>query len=110
MIRESEIEKLSMITHQEYSKRTKDKILVIDNIVYNVGDFLDWHHLGSRDYLTFYLGKDASNAFNREVYKHSNCTRNILKLLLLLELILQILLLLIMIIINNWFVFFNFFY
>ncbi|GJQ09351.1 hypothetical protein GpartN1_g1142.t1 [Galdieria partita] len=52
-------------------------LVVIDGLVYNVTDFLP-SHPGGRKILEFWNGRDASRAFNGEVYRHSKAARNLM--------------------------------
>lgn len=68
------VEDLPVVT-QEYIK--KKKVLVIEDIVYDVSEFADTHP-GGKKILETYIGKDATEAFNGGVYNHSYAARNIL--------------------------------
>lgn len=50
--------------------------LVIDGFVVDVETFMD-DHPGGVKYLKFYLGKDCTEAFKGETYKHSQAARNL---------------------------------
>lgn len=54
-----------------------EKLVVIDNIVHKIDDFLSMHP-GGQKILEFWNGRDATRAFNGEVYKHSKNARNLL--------------------------------
>jgi stearoyl-CoA desaturase (delta-9 desaturase) len=53
------------------------KLVVIDDIVHDVTDFIE-EHPGGRAILATYVGKDATRQFNGEVYDHSNGAHNLL--------------------------------
>eukprot|EP00026_Physarum_polycephalum_P005091 Phypoly_transcript_05119.p1 GENE.Phypoly_transcript_05119~~Phypoly_transcript_05119.p1 ORF type:complete len:599 (+),score=47.52 Phypoly_transcript_05119:245-1798(+) len=54
------------------------KTIIIKALVYDVSDFFMEHPGGTKILEQFY-GKDATDAFNGGVYKHSNAARNILQ-------------------------------
>ena len=54
-----------------------EKLIVIDGIVHKIDDFVSMHPGGAK-ILEFWNGRDATNAFNGEVYKHSKGARNLL--------------------------------
>lgn len=54
-----------------------EKLLVIDGIIHKIDDFVSMHPGGAK-ILEFWNGRDATNAFNGEVYKHSKGARNLL--------------------------------
>lgn len=74
-----DIETLGSMDWTTVAKRVAngEKLVVIDNIVHKIDDFLDMHP-GGRRILEFWNGRDATNAFNGEVYKHSKGARNLL--------------------------------
>lgn len=53
------------------------KLIVIDGIVHDAGDFIAQHPGGKR-ILEARIGKDATLAFNGGLYRHSKAARNIL--------------------------------
>lgn len=63
----------------EMQKRTeKGEVLVaVEGIVYKLDKFVG-SHPGGEKILMFWNGRDATNAFNGEVYKHSKAARNLL--------------------------------
>jgi stearoyl-CoA desaturase (delta-9 desaturase) len=52
------------------------KLLVMDDIVYDVAEFAPKHPGGK--IIALYLGRDATEAFDGGVYAHSNAARNLL--------------------------------
>ncbi|CAN8074855.1 unnamed protein product [Agarophyton chilense] len=74
-----EISSLSSMDWATVSKRVAEgeKLIVIDGVVHKVDDFLSMHP-GGRSILEFWKGRDATSAFNGEVYKHSKGARNLL--------------------------------
>eukprot|EP00172_Hildenbrandia_rubra_P000461 Plantae.Rhodophyta-Hildenbrandia_rubra.ctg1224.p1 GENE.Plantae.Rhodophyta-Hildenbrandia_rubra.ctg1224~~Plantae.Rhodophyta-Hildenbrandia_rubra.ctg1224.p1 ORF type:complete len:486 (+),score=63.40 Plantae.Rhodophyta-Hildenbrandia_rubra.ctg1224:190-1458(+) len=70
---------LKEISWEEIKKEVGDgkHLVVIDGVVHNVDKFLDMHP-GGRKILEFWNGRDATRAFNGEVYKHSKAARNLL--------------------------------
>jgi len=73
------IEQLPVMTMAdvEFATTVKGRTLVIiENAVHDVDQFLD-QHPGGRKLLQFWSGRDATQAFNGEVYKHSKAARNL---------------------------------
>ena len=66
-------------TWSEINSRTTvgEHLVVIDGIVHRVDDFMH-SHPGGPKILQFWNGRDATRAFNGEVYKHSKAARNLL--------------------------------
>jgi len=62
---------------EEIVKSTGIKLVILENIVYDVSSFVE-EHPGGPKILTSYVGKNATNAFNGAVYNHSYAARNIL--------------------------------
>jgi len=62
---------------EEIVKSTGIKLIILENIVYDVSSFVE-EHPGGAKILTSYVGKNATNAFNGAVYNHSYAARNIL--------------------------------
>jgi len=60
-------------------KMAKDgsALVVVDGIVVDVTQFKH-QHPGGRQILTFWAGRDATKAFNGDVYNHSKAARNLL--------------------------------
>jgi len=56
------------------------RLIVVDGIVHDVAEFQNTHP-GGKKILEFFIGKDATNAFNGDVYNHSFAARNLLSLL-----------------------------
>lgn len=54
-----------------------EKLVIIEGVVHKIDDFVDMHP-GGRQILQFWNGRDATLAFNGEVYKHSKGARNLL--------------------------------
>eukprot|EP00189_Rhodosorus_marinus_P002896 CAMPEP_0113954600 /NCGR_PEP_ID=MMETSP0011_2-20120614/677_1 /TAXON_ID=101924 /ORGANISM="Rhodosorus marinus" /LENGTH=462 /DNA_ID=CAMNT_0000963815 /DNA_START=542 /DNA_END=1930 /DNA_ORIENTATION=+ /assembly_acc=CAM_ASM_000156 len=73
------VETLDEMTWQDVRRRTEEGeiLVVIENIVYKVDEFLA-HHPGGPQILKFWKGRDASLAFNGETYNHSKAARNLL--------------------------------
>ncbi|KAI9182919.1 stearoyl-CoA 9-desaturase [Blastocladiella emersonii ATCC 22665] len=55
--------------------RLNPAMVIIDGLAHDVSRFIH-DHPGGVAYLKAYLGKDASRAFNKTVYVHSNAARN----------------------------------
>jgi len=60
---------------QQTTKRGR-KLVVLENFVLDVEQFLNQHPGGS-NILSFWSGRDATQAFNGLVYKHSKAARNL---------------------------------
>jgi len=60
---------------QQTTKRGR-KLIVLDNFVLDVEQFLTQHPGGS-SILNFWIGREATQAFNGLVYKHSKAARNL---------------------------------
>jgi len=74
------VEKLPVMTWEEIENATKNRgrtLIIIDNVVHDVDQFLHQHPGGSK-ILMFWSGRDASQAFNGLVYKHSKAARNLI--------------------------------
>ncbi|KAJ3343856.1 hypothetical protein HDU93_005139 [Gonapodya sp. JEL0774] len=70
------IEELPAWTFSEFkSKAAEEKLLVIDNVVYTVKNFMD-EHPGGANLLKFSIGHDVTYQFNGGVYFHNNAARN----------------------------------
>lgn len=54
-----------------------EHLVVVGDIVHKLDDFIR-QHPGGAGILKFWNGRDATNAFNGEVYKHSKSARNLL--------------------------------
>lgn len=50
--------------------------LIVDRMVYDVGEFLD-DHPGGRGFLKSSIGRDVTSSFNGSIYYHSNAARNL---------------------------------
>jgi len=74
-----EIESLPTMDLLELQARAEkgEKVIVIDGMVYEISKFIG-SHPGGEKILLFWNGRDATNAFNGEVYKHSKAARNLL--------------------------------
>eukprot|EP00177_Eucheuma_denticulatum_P002010 GFKZ01003589.1.p1 GENE.GFKZ01003589.1~~GFKZ01003589.1.p1 ORF type:complete len:427 (-),score=40.58 GFKZ01003589.1:530-1810(-) len=74
-----DIETLSTMTWDTLTKRVGEgeTLIVIEGIVHKIDDFVPMHPGGAK-ILEFWNGRDATNAFNGEVYKHSKGARNLL--------------------------------
>jgi stearoyl-CoA desaturase (Delta-9 desaturase) len=57
--------------------KTGEYLIVVEGVVHKVDNFVLEHPGGSK-ILQFWNGRDATNAFNGEVYKHSKGARNLL--------------------------------
>jgi len=70
-------ELLPLYTLQEVEERTSEgaKLMAVDGYVYDLAGF---SHPGGESFIKIKLGKDASEAFNGGVYKHSNGARNLM--------------------------------
>jgi len=51
-------------------------VMIIDGLVHDITNFVDHHPGGS--IIKPYIGKDATDAFNGDIYDHSNAARNLL--------------------------------
>jgi len=73
------VETLPVMTWQEVEKQHAEgkRLVVIDKTVLDVGEFMD-KHPGGRGVLSFWAGRDATLAFQGEVYKHSKAAQNLL--------------------------------
>jgi len=70
------VEQLPAWTWSEFrAKAQEQKLLVVDNVVYSVADFIN-EHPGGRNLLKFSIGHDVTYQFNGGVYFHSNAARN----------------------------------
>jgi len=76
-----ELNALPKMTLQEMRARAEgkdhEKLIAIDGIVYKIDSFVQ-SHPGGEKILLFWNGRDATLAFNGEVYKHSKAARNLL--------------------------------
>jgi len=72
-------EELPLVTREVFDEVMNEgyKLVVIDNIVHDVTDFID-EHPGGKPILDTHVGKDATRQFNGEVYMHSNGAHNLL--------------------------------
>jgi len=74
------LDQLPTMTWKEVEYETKNRgrvLIVLDNVVHDAEQFLHQHPGGSK-ILTFWSGRDASQAFNGLVYKHSKAARNLI--------------------------------
>lgn len=75
------LDDLPVMNWETVAGRTKgekgEKLIVIEGIVHKLDEFFAQHPGGTR-ILEFWNGRDATNAFNGEVYKHSKGARNLL--------------------------------
>ncbi|KAI9144089.1 hypothetical protein BKA69DRAFT_1058185 [Paraphysoderma sedebokerense] len=55
----------------------KSSLIIIDDIVYDVGNFVD-EHPGGKGFLKTSFGKNVTDQFNGKVYDHSNAARNLM--------------------------------
>ena len=63
---------------QTYIKNTNNSIVILNNIVCDVTDFLNNNkHPGGINIIKLRNGKDVTQAFNGDVYNHSNAARNL---------------------------------
>ncbi|KXS09194.1 hypothetical protein M427DRAFT_105886 [Gonapodya prolifera JEL478] len=60
------------------AKAAQEKLIVIDNVVYTVGNFMD-EHPGGANLLKFSIGHDVTYQFNGGVYFHNNAARNMMQ-------------------------------
>ncbi|KAA8494402.1 Acyl-CoA desaturase [Porphyridium purpureum] len=74
-----DVETLPRMTWAQIIERTEagEKLIAIDDIVYKIDKFLP-SHPGGEKILVFWNGRDATRAFNGEVYKHSKSARNLM--------------------------------
>lgn len=74
-----EIDTLQPMDWETVRRRVEEgeKLVVIEGVVHKVDDFLSMHPGGSK-ILEFWNGRDATSAFNGEVYRHSKAARNLL--------------------------------
>jgi stearoyl-CoA desaturase (delta-9 desaturase) len=72
---------LPFYTMDEVEKRTQEgsSLMVIEGQVYDLTGF---SHPGGEKFIKVKLGKDATGAFNGEVYNHSNGARNLMSQML----------------------------
>ncbi len=54
-----------------------ETLVVIEGVVHKIDDFLSMHP-GGQKILEFWNGREATQAFNGEVYRHSKNARNLL--------------------------------
>lgn len=73
------IESLRYMTWEVIEARVAEgeKLIVVEGIVHKLDSFVS-EHPGGRKILEFWNGRDATNAFNGDVYKHSKGARNLL--------------------------------
>jgi stearoyl-CoA desaturase (delta-9 desaturase) len=71
------LEELPFLSLSQIQQRNKegDMLLIIDNVVYDVSEFLG-EHPGGPEMLQSYVGKDATGAFTGDVHKHSHAALN----------------------------------
>lgn len=74
-----DISKLSAMSWSTVNARVADgeKLVIIEGIVHKVDEFVSVHPGGTK-ILEFWNGRDATRAFNGEVYRHSKGARNLL--------------------------------
>jgi len=72
-------DELPLISHQVFNEVSNEgyKLIVIEDIVHDVTEFID-EHPGGRAILQASVGKDGTQAFNGGVYNHSNAAHNLL--------------------------------
>lgn len=72
-------EELPEMTWDEMRSRhdAGEALVAVNGFVHKVDDFMD-KHPGGRKILQFWVGRDATLAFNGEVYRHSKAARNLL--------------------------------
>jgi len=74
------VDDLPVMTWTEIENLTKHQgrtLIIIENTVHDAGEFLN-QHPGGNNILKFWNGRDATQAFNGLVYKHSKAARNLL--------------------------------
>jgi stearoyl-CoA desaturase (Delta-9 desaturase) len=73
------IESLLPMSWQTIAARCKagEKLIVIEGVVHKLDDFIS-EHPGGPKIIEYWNARDATNAFNGEVYKHSKGARNLL--------------------------------
>eukprot|EP00187_Rhodella_violacea_P004005 CAMPEP_0174898884 /NCGR_PEP_ID=MMETSP0167-20121228/24250_1 /TAXON_ID=38298 /ORGANISM="Rhodella maculata, Strain CCMP736" /LENGTH=431 /DNA_ID=CAMNT_0016139669 /DNA_START=135 /DNA_END=1430 /DNA_ORIENTATION=- len=74
-----DIATLPVMSWVEVNERVKEgeALIVVNGLVHTIDGFLD-SHPGGRKILEFWKGRDATLAFNGEVYKHSKAANNLL--------------------------------
>ncbi|KAI9293504.1 hypothetical protein K502DRAFT_318254 [Neoconidiobolus thromboides FSU 785] len=75
-----DISDLPTFTLKEYENKVKEEgkcWILIENVIHDVENFMH-EHPGGVKYIRAYLGKDATQAFNGDVYDHSNGARNLM--------------------------------
>lgn len=74
-----DIETLPSMDWDEVKSRVDDGeiLVVIEGVVHKIDDFIAMHP-GGQKILEFWNGRDATLAFNGEVYRHSKNARNLL--------------------------------
>jgi len=74
-----DINELPLMTWHTINERVEkgEKLIVIDGVVHKIDKFIA-SHPGGEKILVFWNGRDASSAFQGEVYKHSKAARNLL--------------------------------
>ncbi|KAJ5710320.1 hypothetical protein N7488_004476 [Penicillium malachiteum] len=73
------LQSLPVISRSEYQQCSKNGkyLIAIEGIIHDVSNFVD-EHPGGKKLLHALIGKDATAAFNGDVYSHSKVARNIL--------------------------------
>jgi len=73
------VDELPIIGWKDVARRTEqgEVLIVLDSIVYKVDDFVQ-KHPGGEKVIKFWKGRDATRAFNGEIYNHSKAARNLL--------------------------------
>ncbi|KAJ3178527.1 hypothetical protein HDU85_005134 [Gaertneriomyces sp. JEL0708] len=70
---------LPSYTWSEFQTLAQSKqLLVIENVIYDVAQFIDLHP-GGRVFLKSAIGRDATVSFNGGVYNHHNAARNLMQ-------------------------------
>lgn len=74
-----DVNSLSRVDWPTISSRVTagEKLVVIEGVVHKIDEFIA-SHPGGQQILEFWNGRDATAAFNGEVYKHSKGARNLL--------------------------------
>ena len=77
-----ELHTLPEISYSEFQSRCTndhDQLIIIDNVVHDIGGFID-DHPGGAAFIKSSVGSDGSAKFNGStgIYRHSNAARNVL--------------------------------
>lgn len=75
------LETLKTITINEFKrlvKQDKKKLLIIEEIIYDVEGFID-HHPGGTMFIKSGIGRDVTTSFNGGIYNHHLAARNLLQ-------------------------------